>query len=218
MSISATPPPCPIVSAFSFNIFSSPALGLFTKHRSRTTKPFLEMSSATDTSATTTISSALTMVSTWFQTTHAFCKSIKWNLIFLFHNPSMWICPFKCNRPFINSFVSNASILFNSTSRSGLLVNVLNTPNSLPEFGNIEFNVLLTDYTSFAFVIECQTIDFATDYKANVALLLRSVQNAELTVFRNLAAIMTMFRGLIATGYPGGPLEFVRRDPFCAGL
>ena len=118
-----------------------------------------------------------------------------------------------------NSFVSVGSVLtYNATMQSGLLRQVINSPTStaIPVNGDINLNVLLTDYTSYAFLSECQNVMSNTDFNENVFILVRSMVDVELTILPKLSSIFTLFFGF--TDYPGGQMRYVHHDPVCGGL
>lgn len=124
------------------------------------------------------------------------------------------------NRLSQNQFVSNSTILtYNATQQSGLLKRVINPPTSttIPENGDVELNVLLTDYTKYAFLVECQSVNFQTSYEENVILLVRSLQSPEINILPILGSVFESFRNLTTAGYRGGLMEWVRHDSTVCG-
>ncbi len=116
-----------------------------------------------------------------------------------------------------NRFKSIGRVLVYTPGGSGLLTEVLNPipVSPPPAIGNVNFQVLLTDYSNYAFLDICQNINgIAEEF---VVLLVRSLASPEITTFPILGTVFNTFFGL--TGYTGGSLRYVYQDSgLCSGI
>lgn len=119
------------------------------------------------------------------------------------------------------AFKSDVSAYYyDETNYPGLFIQTLNPANTTDDaqnFGNPIFNVVATDYTSYALVWYCQTLYFNTASKQYLMLLLRSLNNVETTVLPLLSNIFMTINSL--TDYDGDSFELVYHDNgICKGL
>ena len=123
-----------------------------------------------------------------------------------------------------NQFSSIPKILtYNVTSQSGLLQEPINSnipiiiqPGIIPNIlDTLNFQILLTDYTSYAFLDVCQNINgVAQEF---VIVLMRRLTLQEFTIFPLLGTIFDTFFSL--TSYTGGQMQYVSHDQgLCQGL
>ncbi len=109
-----------------------------------------------------------------------------------------------------NRFSSVGRVLTYTPGGTGVLT------EDVSNNGDIDFQVLLTDYSTYAFVDVCQT-DLTGEANEYVMLLVRSLASAELTLFPVLGNIFNTFFGL--TNYAGGFMRYVYQDTgLCRGI
>lgn len=103
-----------------------------------------------------------------------------------------------------------------SSTNSGKLTELKPSTTSAT-IGAKTLSVLLTDYTSYAFVDSCFNTNSNANFEEHVFLLLRSLASPELTVLPIIGNVITTMNSL--TGYTGGPLEYVYHDAaICNGI
>ena len=103
-----------------------------------------------------------------------------------------------------------------TASNSGKLIELKPSTVSAT-IGPKTLSVLLTDYTSYAFVDSCFNTNSNTNFEEHVVLMLRSLATPALTVLPIIGNVLSSMNSL--TGYVGGPLEYVYHDAaICQGL
>lgn len=118
-------------------------------------------------------------------------------------------------------FKSNTSrYTYNDANLPGVWTQVINPAGTTDDqtlYGDPVFNVVATDYTSYALVWYCQTLLYNTDLKQYIMLLLRSLNNIESTVLPKIYDIFQKINNL--NGYDGDRLELTYHDfGICRGL
>ena len=121
------------------------------------------------------------------------------------------------------TFKTNVDAFFyDDTNYPGIYIeniNQQNTNDSTQIYGNPVFNVVMSDYTSYALVWYCQTLYYNTAFKTYLMLLLRSLTNVETTVIPLLPSIFTTINNLTGSGYDGDPFELTYHDQgICLGI